>query len=213
MDKKTDQIEQISSILQPLMNEKTKLEEQEKKPLFLDFGINYDIPIEISIFTKVSPLLMDRVEPVLLSKRNMLREMYLQIQDSGIKGIMSLEEYKEHIDNDGTEEEWYGYMTKQAKAYYEQKKLPKDTVFTKNEFDMYFKHGYNKPQKREDNRFNIELLKVLINFMMTRKDTAGNQKIEIHELLKSPADSEFWQNQNMEEIERICSRFRKKYCN
>jgi len=223
-------ISNINDIMNMSKEERKRIEEQDKKPLMLCFDNSYSIGIDIPIIKRITPYIVDNIDSIILSGRKMARELLKDISMHGIKGLLSIKAFRADVypvcmgcgndciaceHNESSLKAFRVYVNTEAEKFYEREELPDDLIFSKNDYDLLNNHSINRPQTKEDFRITIEILKHIIDYGQLSKANSGQAKEmraswDVLGKLDTESDSEFWQNQDIEEITRVVSRFRQK---
>jgi hypothetical protein len=222
-------IKDMNSMISASIEERKRLEKEEKQPLILCFGGSFTHEVQIPIVKKITPYIVDLIDPIISSKTNKRRDMLEQIEKTGIPGLLALDTFKKDVHGhckDCSEtctecsyeqkasDEHNRYVGSECIKFYAQSKLPKNLIYSKAEFNMLLSDSIDKPQQKEDYRITLEILKVIVRPNNANKvnkyPKAALDSWNIEENLNSDYDSEFWQNQDIEEVTRVVNHFRKR---
>jgi len=209
-------MEQAGNILNIGLEEKRKSDEIANKPFCIVHGSNeavYEIPIKKLISSK----LLDKVLPLIKSYKN---NMLIEFRDTQLipNGLLSPDKYKAKKSNIDLEDEeidtkYLTELVKKARELYKDAEFCKTAIYSEDDFEAKLagtKYGTDRPQARETKRLNIEIIKLIIDAHKLNTDAEYRvlKQLNVVADLLSDYNSDFWQNQDENEVARIANRFR-----
>jgi len=218
MKEETENLDKMSKILDIGLEEKRKKDFEEQKPFVIVHGKDekeYEIPIKV----RISSLLLDKVLPLI---RKYKASIFLEFRDKQLipAGLISPEKFRaKKVNKDLTDEEqnnlYLMELLRFAREIFKDEKFCKTAIYSEDDFEVKIKGSKlatDRPQARETKRLNIEIIKLIIDAHKLNTDAEYKdlKLLNIIPELMSNYDSEFWINQDENEVARIADRFRKE---